>query len=170
MFPEFYNHYSGVIMGTMASQITSLTIVYSTVYSGADQRKHQSSSSLAFVRGIHWWPVKVPVTRKIIMCWGPNKQRSGYTFNARPVPVGPMLTKFYNGIHYNGHNGVSNHQPHHCLLNRLFRCRSKKISQLRVTDLCAGNSPVTCELWPVTQKMFSSDDVIMNELMKGMGK
>ena len=45
-------HYNGVIMGAMASQITSLTIVYSTVYSGADQRKHQGSASLAFVRGI----------------------------------------------------------------------------------------------------------------------
>ena len=40
-------------MGVMASQITCLTIVYPTVYSGADQRKHQSSASLAFVRGIH---------------------------------------------------------------------------------------------------------------------
>ena len=40
-------------MSTMASQITSLTIVYSTIYSGVDQRKHQSSASLAFVRGIH---------------------------------------------------------------------------------------------------------------------
>ena len=49
-------HYSDVIMRTMASQITSLTIIYSTVYSGADQRKHQSSASLAFVRGIHRWP------------------------------------------------------------------------------------------------------------------
>ena len=39
-------------MGAMASQITSLMIVYSTVYSGADQRKRQSSASLAFVRGI----------------------------------------------------------------------------------------------------------------------
>ena len=44
-------------MGKIASQITSLTIVYSTVYSGADQRKHQSSASLAFVRGIHRWPM-----------------------------------------------------------------------------------------------------------------
>ena len=56
-------------MGTMASQITSLTIVNSTVYSGADQRKHQGSASLAFVRGIHRWPVnfphKWPVTRQI---------------------------------------------------------------------------------------------------------
>ena len=53
-------HYNDVIMGTMAPQITSLTIVYSTVYSGADQRKHQSSASLAFVRGIHRWPVNSP--------------------------------------------------------------------------------------------------------------
>ena len=53
----------------MASQITSLTIVYSTVYSGVDQRKHQSSALLAFVRGIHRWPVnsprKGPVSRKM---------------------------------------------------------------------------------------------------------
>ena len=46
---------------------------------------------------------------------------------------------------HNGHDGVSNHQPHHCLLNRLFRCRSKRTSKLRVTGLCAGNSPVTGE-------------------------
>ena len=56
-------------MGTIASQITSLTIVYSTVYSGADQREHQSSASLAFAWGIHRGPVnsphKWPVTRKM---------------------------------------------------------------------------------------------------------
>ena len=65
-------HYNDVIMSTMASQITSLAIVYSAVffYSGADQRKHQSSASLAFVRGIHRGPVnslhKRPVTRKML--------------------------------------------------------------------------------------------------------
>ena len=47
---------------------------------------------------------------------------------------------------HNGHDGVSNHQPHYCLLNRLFGCRSKKTSKLRVTGLCAGNSPVTGQL------------------------
>ena len=62
-------HYSDVIMGAMGSQITSLTINYSTVYSDADQRKHQSSASLALVRVIHRWPVnslhKWPVTQKM---------------------------------------------------------------------------------------------------------
>ena len=47
-------------MTTMASQTTSLTIVYSTVYSGADQIKRQSSAPLASVRGIHRWPVNSP--------------------------------------------------------------------------------------------------------------
>ena len=71
-------HHGDVIMGAIASQITSLTIVYSTVYSDADQRKHQSFASLVFVRGIHRGPVnsphKWPVTRKmfpfddVIMC------------------------------------------------------------------------------------------------------
>ena len=46
---------------------------------------------------------------------------------------------------HNGHGSVSNHQPHDCLLNCLFRRRSKKISKLRVTGLCAGNSPETDE-------------------------
>ena len=44
-----------------------------------------------------------------------------------------------------GRESVSNHQPHDCLLNRLFRRRSKKTSKIRVTGLCAGNSPVTGE-------------------------
>ena len=51
--PSGFHHYNDVIMITAASQITSPTIVYSIVYSGADQRKHQSSASLAFVRGSH---------------------------------------------------------------------------------------------------------------------
>ena len=57
-------------MGAIASQITSIAIVYSTFYSGADQRKHQRSAWLAFVRRIHRWPVnsppKWPVTRKML--------------------------------------------------------------------------------------------------------
>ena len=60
-------HYSDVIMSTLTSQITSLMIVYSAVYSGADQRKHQSSASLAFMREIHQWPVNSP--RKGPVTW-----------------------------------------------------------------------------------------------------
>ena len=63
------SHYSDVITGAIESQINSLIIIYSTVYSDADPRKHQSSVSLAFVRGIHRGPVnspqKGPVTRKM---------------------------------------------------------------------------------------------------------
>ena len=61
--------YNNVIMGAIASQITSLTIVYSICYSDAHKRKHQSSTSLAFVRWIHRRPVNSPykwqVTRKM---------------------------------------------------------------------------------------------------------
>ena len=66
---EGRTHYSDVIMGTMAFQITSLAIVYPIVLSSADQRKYQSPVSLGFVRGIHRSPVnsphKWPVTRKM---------------------------------------------------------------------------------------------------------
>ena len=67
--PCYVYHYSDVIIGAITSQITSLTIVYSTVYSGANQRKHQSSASLAFYAGNSPGPVnsphKWPVTRKM---------------------------------------------------------------------------------------------------------
>ena len=66
---KYIKHYNDAIMRAMASQITSLTIVYSTVFSGADQRKHQSTTLLVFVREIHRWlvtsPQKWPVTRKM---------------------------------------------------------------------------------------------------------
>ena len=65
---------------------------------------------------------------------------------------------------HNDHAGVSNHQPHGCLLNRLFRRKSNKTSKLRVTGLCAGNSPGPVNSphkGPVTRKMSPFDDVIM---------
>ena len=68
------------------------------------------------------------------------------------------------------HDSVSNHQPHGCLLNRLFRRRSKKTSKLRVTGLCVGNSsgPVNSpHKGPVTRKMFPFDDVIMRQCSSG---
>ena len=60
-FVQHNFHYNDVIIDAMASQITILTIIYSTGYSDADQRKHQSSASLAFVNS----PQKWPVTRKM---------------------------------------------------------------------------------------------------------
>ena len=102
-------HYNDVIMGAIASQITSLTIVYSIVYSVADQRKHQSSASLAFVREIHRGPfIQVQIKE-----------------NIKAPRHWPLCGKFTG--------------------DRLFRYRSKKTSKLRVTGLCAGNSPGTGE-------------------------
>ena len=141
-------------ISTMASQIISLTIVYPTVCSGADRRIPQSSASLAFVRGIHRWPVnsphKGPVTRKIF----PIMEFIGLCTPSLPIQRISPLSCRQNRCPYNRpkktwrHNGrdsVSNHQPHDCLLNRLFRRKSKKTSKLRVTGLCAGNSPGTGE-------------------------
>ena len=74
---------------------------------------------------------------------------------------------------HNDHNGVSNHQPHGCLLNRLFRRRSKKTSKLRVTGLCVENSPGpgnSPHKGPVTRKMFPFDDVIMKFLVPPRGE
>ena len=65
---------------------------------------------------------------------------------------------------HNERDGVSNHRRLVCLLNRLFRCTSKKTSKLRVTGLCEGNSPVVggcLHKGPVTRKMFPFNDVIM---------
>ena len=66
---DHWFHYNGVIMSVMASQTTGVSIVYSAVVSSADQRKHQRSASLAFMRGFHRWPVnsphKRPETRKM---------------------------------------------------------------------------------------------------------
>ena len=59
--------------------------------------------------------------------------------------MSPSLVRLPLQWHHNGHNSVSNHQPRDCLLNRLFRRRSKKAPKLRVTGLCAGNSPGTGE-------------------------
>ena len=66
---------------------------------------------------------------------------------------------------HNGRDNVSNHHPHDCLLNRLFRRRSKKTSKLRVTDLCVGSSPGPVNSphkGPVTRKTFPIDYVVMH--------
>ena len=67
----------------------------------------------------------------------------------------PVLMNFMTKIwRHNGRDGVSSHQPHDCLLNRLFRHRTKKTSKFRVTGLCEGNSPVT-----PTQRASNAENV-----------
>ena len=71
---------------------------------------------------------------------------------------------------HNGHDGVSNHQPHHCLLNRLFGCRTKKHQSSASLAFVRGihREPVnSTHKWPVTRKMFPFDDGIMGKLDSG---
>ena len=130
------SHYSDFIIRTMASQITGVLIVYKTFCSGTDQRKHQSSTSLAFIRRIHRWPMNSPhngpVTRKMSPCDGVIRG-GGRTNKPNNSLVSTCLSSCKKEHklsslwwRHNEHDGVSNHQPHSCLLNRLFRRRSKK--------------------------------------------
>ena len=88
-------HYSDVVMSPMTPQITGAMIVYSTVCAGADQRKHQSSASLAFVRGYHRWPVnsplKGPVTRKMFPF---DDVIMDIAMKAEPAIGGPAIPDF----------------------------------------------------------------------------
>ena len=125
-------------MGTMASQITSLTIVYSTVYSGTYQRKHQSSASLAFVRGIHPGPVnslhKGPVTRKmfpfddvIMINVSESHVRQLWTHcNCHYLPMSPWSVK-------------SSHTALYCEVNnRFMRRQIRAFQQQRKGGICWG--------------------------------
>ena len=78
----------------------------------------------------------VCIHRVACMNWGNS---SPTIFVVGSFPSRPLQWR------HNGHDSVSNHQPHDCLLSRLFRRRSKKTSKLRAIGLCAGNSPVTGE-------------------------
>ena len=115
-------HYCDVTMSVLTPQITSNSIVCLTVCSGVRTSNKTSKLRITgpLVRGNHRWPIGIPLTldqkRGKSLRWG-----------------------------HNDHDGVSNHQPNGCLLNRLFRRRSKKTSKLRVTGFCVGNSPGTGE-------------------------
>ena len=79
-----------------------------------------------------------------------------YIFTAGEVKS-HHISLYTSQWHHNERDGVSNHRRLHCLLSRLFRCRSKKTSKLRVTDICAGNSPVTGEF--STQRASNAENV-----------
>ena len=92
-----------------------------------------------------------------------NRSRGAFITGKYAHRVGMQVSTSLLWRH-NGLDGVSNHQPHDCLLNRLFRRKSKKASKPRVTGFCAGihrwpvNSP---HKWPVTRKIFSFYDIII---------
>ena len=125
-----HTHYDDVIMTMLASQITSLAVVYSIVYSGVNQRKHQSSASLAFVREIHRGPVnfphKWPVTRKmfpfddVIMkrVYVPQEEWSNFT---------DIAYVFTTGIH------PFLHLKHHRFIGILLEWISEEFSCLLTT-------------------------------------
>ena len=121
-----------------------------------------------------WLPSKQAVDMKMTE-WTATAERyilsawSYYRKQTTPMP-GVSQNLSSNSLIYtlhwrhNDHDGVSNHQPHGCLLNRLFRRRSKKTSKFRVTGLCVGDSPGPVNSphkGPVTRKMFPFDDGIM---------
>ena len=119
-------HYNYVIISAMASQITSPTIVYSTVYPGADQRKHQTS--LAFLMGIHQWPVnsphKGPVARKMLPFGDVIMKLTG----SRPASIMVCLIAVTRYI-WHPQDITWNHRPH-----------SRQVTGARCTEIAARQS------------------------------
>ena len=135
-FPTW--HYSDVIMCMMASQITSISIIYSTVYSGADQRKHQSSASSALCAGnspvTGEFPAQMQTPRKLFMLYRTENQFFTTFSNFKHG----YIKKFYWSSHIF-------HWSSHFFISRWPRA-----------DKFCG----VCK-WPVTRKMFAFDDIIM---------
>ena len=149
----------GVIIVPMASQITSLTIVYSTICS----RYRSKETSKLRVTGL--CEENSPVTGEFPAHMASNAENVSIWWRHHEIQkidpdvlVTPQVVVSLSALirvnilalyplrwRHNGHDSVSDHQPRDGLLNRLFRRRSKKTSKLRVTGLCAGNSPGTGE-------------------------
>ena len=128
-------------MSVIAPQNTRNSAVYQNIYLRQHQRKYQNR-----------WPVdsphKGPVTRKTFPLLDNIQHQSATDVAEQKSPIlYEYQYRFSTPLQWrhNEHVGVSNHQPRDCLLNRLFRRRSKKTSKLRVTGFCEGNSPVTGE-------------------------
>ena len=98
----------------------------------------------------HWWLVSIGSGNGLV----PSGTKAKPLPELMPIQICVAISLQW---HHNECNGVSNHQSHKCLLNHLFRRRSKKTSQLHVTGLCAGNSPVTDEF--PTQRASNTENV-----------
>ena len=146
----------------MASQITSLTSVYSTVYSGTDQRKHQSSASLAFLRGIHRWPAN-----------SPHKGPGGCFTNVSRAPQN-ILAKIHNTRnHIYGEN--FNLKICTCAKSKALSTRTKFQLEILITSAICAIHKFRKNFWraretlvkqpPVTRKMFPFDDITMSNIV-----
>ena len=156
------HHYSDVIMNAMTFQFSGVSIAYSIVCSGADQRKHKSSASLAFVRSIHRRPVnsphKGPVTRKmfpfddvimmIFFWWRIQREHDVYHYDDVIMTMLASQITSLTVVYSIVYSGVdqSKHQS------------SASLAFVQEIHRGPVNFP---HKWPVTRKMFSFDDVIM---------
>ena len=143
------------------SSITFMALEYSVTKGTLDDRyitpmSHRRISSINRTKSQHVNVSRLDLHLSIeVRWWVENGDVDG------AAPTGVLYSLRWR---HNDQAGVSNHQPRGCLLNRWFRRRSKKTSKLRVTGLCAGNSPEPVNSphkGPVTRKMFPFDDVIM---------
>ena len=166
-FQKDLSHCSDVIMGAMASQITSLMIVYSTVYSGTDQRKHEISAPLAFVRGMHRWQVNSPhrwlVTRKrfllddVIMEQnnGQSTSRPRHIWNAHCEYLSDNMSTMLRENFNQQHNLYRCYQSEiwHIPVTRRFD--NKSLFSIVITPFChpqlnfRWNQLISVKLWPL---------------------
>ena len=140
---KFFCHYNDVIMGKMASQITSLTIVYSTVYSDADQRKHQSSALLAICAG------NSPVTGEFPAQMSPVNSPHKWPVTRKMFPFDDVImVSLFSDIASRilVHNTTSE-----CCIKvtiRIYGCcqaiSSKSSYQIRMFPLCVPDIPNFC--------------------------
>ena len=161
-FSAICYHYDDVIMSTIASQITSLTIVYSIVYPGADQSKHQSSVSLAFVWGIHRGPVNSPHKWPVTQNMFPFDDVIMIYFTAGTgIPVRPLPTTHYSAVMMDAMASqiTSIAIVYSTVCSGADQRKRQRSASLAFLCTWPLNSP---HKWPVTRKMFSFDDVIMN--------
>ena len=128
-------HYCDVIMSAKASQNTCVSIVYSTVCSGADHRKHQSFASLAFVPGIHRWPVKIPRTK------------GQYAFKSFHLMT-PSCTRHKYYMNHNRSTSILNY----CAANVIFLFYIENKANLMLKNILSPMIDVNSSIIPARNK------------------
>ena len=122
-------HYSDVIMSTMVSQITGVSIVYWTVCSGTEKKKHQSSASLAFVGGIHRWPGNYPhngpLTRKMFHLMTSSCHKGSMILKAFPYhdTINVQARKTFDKLISNQKRDMLTNQEFTCFLLFFFQIK-----------------------------------------------